>query len=751
MPGVPSSSAAQTPHPQPQPHILQQPVKNSANSRANNEQSDRKQSRYWTPEEHQRFLAAVIACGPKNYGQISEFVGTRNAKQVRTHAQKFQKRLEREEAKRRGVTSLDPTAGSLSHAAAAAVAATAAAALGGSPALATSQVAPHVALNAAHSHGEQSAGAVPSDGTGNSGDGGAQSEGTARTGDGASSTGSAATNSQPQKTVEPDDITSAAPSAAAAAIAAEAAALGRGMLPADLLEGIAPHISQSQITTSSGLVDKGITEKEKQDIQVNTPLSIDPERNLSKPVANAAQSMLVSKPGAATKSAQLSTAKSTASKLIKPAQKAAICTTTNGKVISASKTNNTVKHTSNTSGKAINSQVHSGVNAKGKLGNGVKAPTSGVRAAGFKQGIPGSKLGVRPSVSNSKPMVGSAPRAASGSGKVGTSNSATTTKLKVGSNGQTAVNTSGKRVNTTNGTVIRVGSNTSATNGRVGAIKPGSTAVQVSSTKNGTVTKTGGLGVQGERRKVTNGGNSTTGSSLEFGTIASKSASEAAKKIGIANGGVTKTIRTETLKHKSASVLKTNCRVKDGAKTTAGQKAVSQNINNGSSTNAINGSVQKVAGVSVHGGKGKSVVKRKADNCKKISALGIEKGQSGREENALDMKKNEDILVDMTAAEDIVNEILGGDLSNDDEELVEIGRAAAVKKVGDGKVTIVRSTGLNKKRLLSDDKDEFNTKRRKQVGDITDVGDMLEQNEQEKGSKVPKEGDDVEAEKNSVA
>lgn len=88
--------------------------------------SDRKQSRYWTADEHQRFLAAIKTCGPKNYVQIAEIVGTRNAKQVRTHAQKFQKKLEREEAKRR--EDLERHGGpTVSAAAVAAVAAAAAA------------------------------------------------------------------------------------------------------------------------------------------------------------------------------------------------------------------------------------------------------------------------------------------------------------------------------------------------------------------------------------------------------------------------------------------------------------------------------------------------------------------------------------------------------------------------------------------------------------------------------------------------
>lgn len=89
---------------------------------------ERKQSRYWTSDEHQRFLAAIKTCGPKNYVQIAEMVGTRNAKQVRTHAQKFQKKLEREEAKRREDMQRHGGAAAASSVSAAAVAAVAAAA-----------------------------------------------------------------------------------------------------------------------------------------------------------------------------------------------------------------------------------------------------------------------------------------------------------------------------------------------------------------------------------------------------------------------------------------------------------------------------------------------------------------------------------------------------------------------------------------------------------------------------------------------
>lgn len=58
-------------------------------------------TRYWTEMEHNQFLYAVKLFGPKNYVAISQFVGTRTPKQVRTHAQKYQMKLEREAKKRR--------------------------------------------------------------------------------------------------------------------------------------------------------------------------------------------------------------------------------------------------------------------------------------------------------------------------------------------------------------------------------------------------------------------------------------------------------------------------------------------------------------------------------------------------------------------------------------------------------------------------------------------------------------------------
>lgn len=54
------------------------------------------QSRYWTPEEHKLFLEALNKYGHKDLRKISEFVGTRNMTQVRTHSQKYFMRLMRE-------------------------------------------------------------------------------------------------------------------------------------------------------------------------------------------------------------------------------------------------------------------------------------------------------------------------------------------------------------------------------------------------------------------------------------------------------------------------------------------------------------------------------------------------------------------------------------------------------------------------------------------------------------------------------
>eukprot|EP00331_Platyophrya_macrostoma_P003776 CAMPEP_0176431040 /NCGR_PEP_ID=MMETSP0127-20121128/14592_1 /TAXON_ID=938130 /ORGANISM="Platyophrya macrostoma, Strain WH" /LENGTH=246 /DNA_ID=CAMNT_0017813005 /DNA_START=35 /DNA_END=775 /DNA_ORIENTATION=- len=59
-------------------------------------QSGGKQSNgRWTKEEHQRFVEAIKNYG-KNWKKVEEFVGTRSGAQIRSHAQKFFLRLEKE-------------------------------------------------------------------------------------------------------------------------------------------------------------------------------------------------------------------------------------------------------------------------------------------------------------------------------------------------------------------------------------------------------------------------------------------------------------------------------------------------------------------------------------------------------------------------------------------------------------------------------------------------------------------------------
>ncbi|GJQ14246.1 hypothetical protein GpartN1_g6037.t1 [Galdieria partita] len=61
------------------------------------------QSRYWTADEHKRFLEGLARFGHKDMKAIARFVGTRNATQVRTHAQKYYLKLAREAAKRQAI------------------------------------------------------------------------------------------------------------------------------------------------------------------------------------------------------------------------------------------------------------------------------------------------------------------------------------------------------------------------------------------------------------------------------------------------------------------------------------------------------------------------------------------------------------------------------------------------------------------------------------------------------------------------
>ncbi len=51
--------------------------------------------RYWTEAEHTRFLDALQIVGPKDVKGIASIVGSRNATQARTHAQKYFLKLAR--------------------------------------------------------------------------------------------------------------------------------------------------------------------------------------------------------------------------------------------------------------------------------------------------------------------------------------------------------------------------------------------------------------------------------------------------------------------------------------------------------------------------------------------------------------------------------------------------------------------------------------------------------------------------------
>jgi len=57
-------------------------------------------SRYWSKDEHQRYLIARSKFGEKEFVAISKFVGSRTPRQVRTHGEKYQKKLIREHARR---------------------------------------------------------------------------------------------------------------------------------------------------------------------------------------------------------------------------------------------------------------------------------------------------------------------------------------------------------------------------------------------------------------------------------------------------------------------------------------------------------------------------------------------------------------------------------------------------------------------------------------------------------------------------
>lgn len=232
---------------------------------------ERKQSRYWTPDEHERFLAAVKTCGPKNYVRIAELVGTRNAKQVRTHAQKFQKRLEREEAKRRDDLQRHggavAAASSVSAAAVAAVAAAAAAMHHGSArhmtAESTAAVAyPHMLLQYAQ-------GAAPGPSLPNRAPlfGG----GVPPSGDGSSSTNDVSNDHQ--RTLN-------AATLAEAAVAAEASALGNRVYSAPVIAAVANGVeaggsaSANQVKNNNGVIPTPSIDDVAQNTNSATPVAL---------------------------------------------------------------------------------------------------------------------------------------------------------------------------------------------------------------------------------------------------------------------------------------------------------------------------------------------------------------------------------------------------------------------------------------------------------------------------------------------
>jgi len=59
------------------------------------EASKPQQSRYWTTEEHERFLEALKLYGNKDVKAISNHVGSRNTTQVRSHAQKYFQKMDK--------------------------------------------------------------------------------------------------------------------------------------------------------------------------------------------------------------------------------------------------------------------------------------------------------------------------------------------------------------------------------------------------------------------------------------------------------------------------------------------------------------------------------------------------------------------------------------------------------------------------------------------------------------------------------
>lgn len=61
----------------------------------------------WTGEEHKKFEDALNLFGKKDIKKISEYIGTRSHIQVRSHMQKYFKKLEKQKEKEQKLSSED--------------------------------------------------------------------------------------------------------------------------------------------------------------------------------------------------------------------------------------------------------------------------------------------------------------------------------------------------------------------------------------------------------------------------------------------------------------------------------------------------------------------------------------------------------------------------------------------------------------------------------------------------------------------
>ena len=62
---------------------------------------------HWTPKEHERFLCAIKMRPQISWKDVAKLVGTRNARQTRTHAQKYSQKLKRWSEKQKKMPTLN--------------------------------------------------------------------------------------------------------------------------------------------------------------------------------------------------------------------------------------------------------------------------------------------------------------------------------------------------------------------------------------------------------------------------------------------------------------------------------------------------------------------------------------------------------------------------------------------------------------------------------------------------------------------